>query len=87
MRADWRFLTAASGPALDPVLRDYGQDAVPLVTSDGASLGLMRHVAKVFLVDDGGAVRNIYSSGFLDHRLLLRDVETLLLTGAATPRP
>jgi cytochrome oxidase Cu insertion factor (SCO1/SenC/PrrC family) len=86
-RGDWRFLTAASGPALDPVLRDYGQDAVPLVTSDGASLGLMRHVAKVFLVDDRGAVRNIYSSGFLDHRLLLRDVETLLLTGAATPRP
>lgn len=86
-RADWRFLTAASGPVLDPVLRDYGQDAVPLATSDGASLGLMRHVAKVFLVDDGGAVRNIYSSGFLDHRLLLRDVETLLLTGAATPRP
>jgi cytochrome c peroxidase len=59
-RADWRFLTAASEPALDPVLRDYGQE---------------------------GAVRNIYSSGFLDHRLLLRDVETLLLTGATTPRP
>jgi protein SCO1/2 len=47
----------------------------------------MRHVAKVFLVDDEGAVRNIYSSGLLDHRLLLRDVETLLLTGATTPRP
>jgi len=47
----------------------------------------MRHVAKVFLVDDEGGVRNIYSSGFLDHRRLLRGVETLLLTGVAIPRP
>ena len=69
------------------ILRDYGQDAVPLTTDDGASLGLMRHVVKVFLVDEGGAVRNVYSIGFLDHRLLLRDVETLLLTDAANPRP
>jgi hypothetical protein len=30
-------------------------------------------------VDAQGGVRNVYSSGFLDHRLLLRDVETLLL--------
>jgi cytochrome oxidase Cu insertion factor (SCO1/SenC/PrrC family) len=86
-RSDWRFLTAANPRELEPVLRDYGQDAVPLVTRDGASMGLMRHVAKVFLVDDGGAVRNVYSSGFLDQRLLLRDVETLLLTDAAAPRP
>jgi hypothetical protein len=31
-------------------------------------------------------VRNVYSSGFLDHRLLLRDVETLLLAGGETGR-
>ena len=86
-RTDWRFVTAANAEDLGPVLRDYGQDAVPLLTADGTSLGLMRHVAKVFLVDGEGAVRNIYSSGMLDHRLLLRDVETLLLTGAAPPRP
>ena len=86
-RADWRFVTAASPTELRPVLRDYGQDAVPLLTSNGAFLGRMRHVAKVFLIDSEGAVRNIYSSGLMDHRLLLRDLETLLLTDAATPRP
>jgi cytochrome oxidase Cu insertion factor (SCO1/SenC/PrrC family) len=77
-RSDWRFLTAASQTELEPVLADYGQDAVPLLTAQGRDSGLMRHVAKVFLVDSEGGVRNIYSSGFLDHRLLLRDVETLL---------
>ena len=47
----------------------------------------MRHVAKVFLIDAEGAVRNVYSSGLMDHRLLLRDLETLLLTDAAATRP
>lgn len=77
-KADWRFLTAESREALQPVLEEFGQDAVPVVTADGARSGLMRHVTKVFLVDASGAIRNIYSTGFLDHRLLLRDVETLL---------
>lgn len=78
-RSDWSFLTAADEAALRPVLADYGQDAVPLLTAGGEKTGLVRHVTKVFLVDRDGAVRNVYSSGFLDHRLLLRDVETLLL--------
>jgi cytochrome oxidase Cu insertion factor (SCO1/SenC/PrrC family) len=78
-KADWRFLTAASRPELHPVLQDYGQDAVPLLTAEGTDTGLMRHVTKVFLVDASGGVRNVYSTGFLDHRILLRDVETLLL--------
>jgi cytochrome oxidase Cu insertion factor (SCO1/SenC/PrrC family) len=78
-RGDWRFLTAASAAELEPVLRDFGQDAVPVLSAGGENSGMMRHVAKVFLVDAKGAVRNVYSSGFLDHRLLVRDVETLLL--------
>lgn len=76
-QADWRFLTAPNGQALRPLLEDFGQDAVPLLTADGARSGLLRHVVKVFLVDGQGGVRNIYSTGFLDHRLLIRDVETL----------
>lgn len=78
-RTDWRFLTAASQAELEPVLRDFGQDAVPMLSAGGANAGIMRHVAKVFLVDASGSVRNIYSSGLLDHRLLVRDAETLLL--------
>jgi protein SCO1/2 len=78
-RSDWRFLTARDAAMLAPVLRDFGQDAVPELTSDGMDSGVVRHVVKVFLVDPRGGVRNIYSTGFLDHRLVLRDVETLLL--------
>jgi cytochrome oxidase Cu insertion factor (SCO1/SenC/PrrC family) len=77
-RTGWRFLTAASEEELRPVLEDFGQDAVPLQTRAGSDAALFQHVAKVFLVDADGGVRNIYSAGFLDHRLLLRDVETLL---------
>ena len=77
-KGDWRFLTAADATALAPVLADYGQDAVPVLTEDGRETGLMRHVVKVFLVDGQGGIRNIYSTGYLDHRVLLLDVETLL---------
>jgi cytochrome c peroxidase len=78
-KGDWRFLTAPDAVALLPVLEDYGQSAVPLLTSDGRETGLMRHVVKVFLVDGQGGIRNVYSTGYLDHRVLLLDVETLLL--------
>jgi cytochrome c peroxidase len=78
-KGDWRFLTAPDAKALAPVLADYGQDAVPVLTEDGRETGLMRHVVKVFLVDGQGGIRNVYSTGYLDHRVLLLDVETLLL--------
>ena len=77
-RADWRFFTAAGEPDLAPVLADFGQDVDAIPGPDGAPAAL-GHVLKVFLVDSRGDVRNVYSTGFLDHRLLLRDVETLLL--------
>ena len=77
-RTGWRFLTARSEAELKPVLEDFGQDAVPLQTRSGEDAALFEHVAKVFLVDAEGGIRNIYSAGFLDHRLLLRDVETLV---------
>ncbi|RIK93904.1 MAG: photosynthetic protein synthase I, partial [Proteobacteria bacterium] len=77
-RADWRFLTAASPAAIAPVLGAFGQDALPLVGPDGESLGLFRHVLKVFLVDGRGAVRNVYSSGFLSAELVLVDARTVL---------
>ena len=62
----WRFLTAPSAAAIAPVLADYGQDTSPA------------HVLKIFLVDGQRRVRNIYSTGFLDVRLLRADLETLV---------
>ena len=85
---EWRFLTAASDREIRPVLDDFGQDALRLVAAeDGKSLGVIRHVAKVFLVDSDLAIRNIYSSGFLDHDLLLRDIETVLLEKRPSSEP
>lgn len=82
-RGDWRFLTARSEADLAPVVADYGQDRVPMQSRAGADADLFRHVAKVFLVDGAGGIRNIYSTGFLDYRLLVRDLETLLQSSPA----
>ena len=78
-RSDWRFLTAADEASLAPVLADYGQDVDRLPGEGDAEPPALGHVLKVFLVDASGDVRNVYSAGFLDHRLVLRDVETLLM--------
>ena len=78
-RADWRFLTARDAAQIGPVLDDYGQDALRLVDLHGSPTPLIRHVLKVFLVDDRGGVRNIYSAEFLRTDLLLADLRTLLM--------
>lgn len=77
-RGDWRFLTAPSPAAIAPALAAFGQDALPLVGQGDRALGLFRHVLKVFLVDAQGAVRNVYSMGFLSPELLLVDARTVL---------
>jgi cytochrome oxidase Cu insertion factor (SCO1/SenC/PrrC family) len=74
-RGRWSFATAASPAALQPALDDFGQDAAAL---PGDAAERIVHVLKVFLVDGEGRVRNVYSSGFLDVRLLLADLETVL---------
>jgi cytochrome oxidase Cu insertion factor (SCO1/SenC/PrrC family) len=74
-RSRWHFATAASPAALQPVLDDFGQDAAALPEDEAERIA---HVLKVFLVDGEGRVRNVYSSGFLDVRLLLADLETVL---------
>ena len=76
-RARWRFLTAASPAAIEPVLADFGQDVVRVADADGPP-EVVTHLLKVFLVDGSGRIRNIYSSGFLDERILLNDLLTVL---------
>jgi cytochrome c peroxidase len=77
-RGDWRFFTSRDDAALRAALEDFGQDAVRELTREGAGESALRHVAKVFLVDGERRIRNVYSSGFLDAGLLMRDLETLL---------
>lgn len=85
-RGDWRFLTAASVAELAPVLADFGQDVTTLIGADGEPTGALRHVVKVHLVDARGAVRNVYSTGFLSVPLLLADLETVLREPAPSAR-
>ncbi len=77
-QGDWRFFTGRDEAMLLPVLEDFDQDAVPALVREGEAEGALRHVAKVFLIDGERRVRNVYGSGFLDARILLLDLETLL---------
>ena len=82
----WRFLTSANRAALEPVLEDFGQDAVWIPGPETAEApDRLRHVLKVFLVDAQRRVRNIYSTGLMDIRLVLNDVRTLLAEAEGNP--
>ena len=71
-RGRWRFLTPPGVEPLRALLADFGQDALSV-----ARTRQLRHVLKIFLVDDHGAIRNVYSTGLLDPRLILNDLLTL----------
>ena len=83
--SDWRFATTRSEAELQPLLADFDQPVAKLRFADGAWSGLFRHVLKVFLLDGEHRVRNVYSVGLLDARLILTDVRTLLLEAARSP--
>jgi cytochrome oxidase Cu insertion factor (SCO1/SenC/PrrC family) len=70
----WYFLTTRSSRELMPLVEGFGQDV--RVTRHGRELS---HVLKVFLIDRGGDVREIYSSQFLHPEVVLNDIKTLLL--------
>jgi cytochrome oxidase Cu insertion factor (SCO1/SenC/PrrC family) len=75
---EWYFATAKSAAELKTILDGYGQ----AVNKRGNPLdpeGPLYHILRVFLIDSGGRIRNIYSSATLDPRLVLADVKTLLL--------
>jgi cytochrome oxidase Cu insertion factor (SCO1/SenC/PrrC family) len=74
----WHFLTAASPPTLDALLRSYGQDRAPVYDERGRFTGRYRHVLKVFLVDPAARIRNVYSAGFLVPQVLINDIKTVL---------
>jgi cytochrome c peroxidase len=81
-KSDWRFATTSNEAELAPLLADFDQPAVKLRFPDGRWSGRIRHVLKVFLLDEENCVRNVYSVGFLNPELLLADLRTLLGTKA-----
>lgn len=82
--AEWRFLTTALPAKLKPILDSYGQ-AVNRKANASDPTGPLNHTLRVFLIDREGRIRNIYSSGTLDPRLVLADVRTLMMESPLTP--
>ena len=78
---DWLFLTSESEAVLAPVLKAYNQPVGRKADPDDPS-GPLSHLLRVFLVDGDGTIRNIYSADFLDPRLLMNDLKTLLMQGS-----
>jgi protein SCO1 len=84
--AEWRFLTTPSRAELAPILKAYGQ-AVDKRANPNDPEGPLYHTLRVYLIDRAGNIRNIYSAGTLDPRLVLADVRTLMLEqGTAAPK-
>jgi cytochrome oxidase Cu insertion factor (SCO1/SenC/PrrC family) len=76
--APWHFVTARSQTELEPILAAYGQ-AVNAKANAADPAGPLNHTLRVYLIDRAGRIRNIYSSGTLDQRLVLSDIHTLLI--------
>src|SRR6185503_14991454 len=79
--APWHFVTTRSQAQLQPILTAYDQ-AVDKKNNPLDPTGPLNHTLRVFLIDPAGNIRNIYSSGTLDARLVLADVRTLMLESA-----
>jgi len=75
--AEWQFVTTAGQAQLQPILAAYGQ-AVDRKQNPNDPTGPLNHTLRVFLIDAEGRIRNIYSSGTLDLRLVMADIKTLL---------
>lgn len=78
---DWRFLTCKSEQALAPILEGYDQFVLRDFDEDGNYLGTISHILRVYLIDEAGQIRNIYSPSFLHADLLMADMRTLALEG------
>ena len=75
--ADWLFLTTRSAQDLAPILDEYGQRVDR--RQQPSPYGPLYHPVRVYLIDREKQIRNIYSYGLLDPRLVVTDVRTLLM--------
>ncbi len=75
----WHFLTTYSTRFLKPILDDFGQDVEIELDAGGAPTRARTHMLKVFLLDQQGQVREIYSAAFLHPDVIVNDLKTLAL--------
>jgi protein SCO1/2 len=76
---EWVFLTSRDGRELAPLLDGFGQDVSVATPQPGQRPPVLSHMLKVYLIDPGGVVREIYSTSYLHPAVLLADIRTLLL--------
>ncbi len=76
--AEWVDLTTASTAELQPILDDYEQTVRRRLDDEGNPTDAFGHQLRAYLIDRNKRIRNIYGLGFLDPRLLVADVQTLL---------
>lgn len=76
---EWRFLTSPSVSRLLPVLDDFGQDVSVERAADGSATRTLHHMLKMFLIDEQGVVREIYTLAYLQPEVMFNDIRTLVL--------
>ena len=70
----WHAFTTRSRKALAPIISGFGQVVDRRPDSD-----VISHLLRLYLVDERGRIRNIYGLGMIDPRLILTDIETVLM--------
>lgn len=82
----WHFLTTDSLAQLRPILDGLGQSVQLQARADGTPGRFYYHMVKVFLIDPGGRVREIYSTAFLQPDIIYNDLQTLVMEAQADRR-
>lgn len=75
----WYFLTTPSFKELRPLLDGFGQDVSVEVNPKDKAIRAFSHVLKIFLIDENGSVREIYTTSYLIPEVVLNDMKTLLM--------
>ncbi len=83
---EWKFLTTGSVQELLPILDGFGQDVfLDLDPATGQRRGTYSHVLKVFLIDRGRTVREVYTTAYLMPDMVYNDILTLLMEAGLKP--
>src|SRR5213593_431833 len=76
---EWAFLTTERPRTLIPLLDGFGQAVRVELDAHGRPAGPLAHVLKVFLLDEGAVVREIYTTAYLFPEVIVNDIKTLRL--------
>ncbi len=75
----WHFLTTGSVRELKPMIDAVGQDVAVTLDQRGRATRLFNHLLKIFLIDEQGRVREIYTTAYLLPDVLFNDISTLAM--------